>query len=59
MLTMCSGKLLATVLSELAEPPEPPVPVRKPQRANTMTMAVDASSWPFLSPASKIDLIPI
>jgi hypothetical protein len=44
MLTMFSGKLLATVFSELDEPPEPPVPVRKPQKANIMTMTFDTCS---------------
>lgn len=59
MLTMFSGKLLATVLSEPDAPPEPPLPVRKPQNTNKTTMTVDARSWPCLSPASKIVLIPI
>lgn len=41
---MFSGKLLATVLSEPDAPPDPPVPVRKPQKTNKITVATDACS---------------
>lgn len=44
VLTMCSGKLLATVLSEPDAPPAPPVPVRKPQKTNKRTVVLDARS---------------
>ena len=44
VLTTRSGKLLATVLSEPAIPPEPPLPVRKPQMTNKMMVIVDARS---------------
>ena len=43
-LTRCSGKLFATVLSELAPPPALPPPVKKPQMTNRVTAAVDARS---------------
>jgi len=55
---MCSGKLLATALSELAKPPEPPLPVKKPQMINRAMVVVGARSWPCSSPASKIILVP-
>jgi len=58
VLTMCSGKLLATALSAPDAPPAPPLPVRKPQMINKATIVVDARSWPFSSPASKIILVP-